>query len=50
LFGYGFWYFLQAGAISPKAAIIAILLGASYPFWSAMAHRYRANQQANSRQ
>ena len=39
---YGFWYFLRCGQTSITIAILAVLIGASYHFWSSMLHALRA--------
>jgi hypothetical protein len=36
---YGYIHFLCSGAVSTTAALLAAIIGASYPFWSALFHR-----------
>ena len=36
---YGCIYFLSSGLVSNESAVIALLIGGSYPLWSAMFHR-----------
>ena len=36
---YGYSHFLRSGAASVTTALIAAVIGGSYPFWSALFHR-----------
>jgi hypothetical protein len=38
---YGYYHFLSSRAVSPGAAVVACLIGCSYPFWSAVYHRQK---------
>ncbi|HEY8258235.1 MAG TPA: HXXEE domain-containing protein [Gemmatimonadales bacterium] len=39
---YGFWYFIRSGLASHPTAVVALLVGGSYPLWSSLNHRRRS--------
>lgn len=39
---YGFWYFTTSGLASLGTAVVALLIGGSYPIWSWLMHHRRS--------
>ena len=46
---YGYVHFLRSGQASPGTAVVALLLGASYPVWALRFHRERVRRSTNHR-